>query len=122
MINYKTTVITYIFYLFCKPIFLISYIFTFDINLFIFVIALMNSFISLDFINKDIRKMIIKNNKRYPKGYQSPGSLLFSHCSTIVAVMMLNFCVRYGYRCVHLAIATRSFILAVLFRESLKTG
>ena len=27
--------------------------------------------------------------------------------STIVAVMMLNFCVRYGYRCVHHAIATR---------------
>ena len=40
------------------------------------------------------------------------GSLLLSHRSTIVAVMMLNFCVRYGYRCVHHAIATRSFILS----------
>ena len=32
---------------------------------------------------------------------------------TIVAVMMLNFCVRYGNRCVHHAIATRSLSLNV---------
>ena len=51
------------------------------------------------------------------------GSLLLSHRSTIVAVMMLNFCVRYGYRCVHHAIATRSSLfLSNSFRESLKTG
>ena len=67
MINYKTTVITYIFYLFFKSIILISYIFTFDRSLFIFVIALMNSFISLDLIIKDIYKNDHKRNKkRYP--------------------------------------------------------
>ena len=57
-------VITFIFYLFFKSIILISYIFTFDINLFIFVIAFMNSFISLDLIIKDIYKMIIKGIKK----------------------------------------------------------
>ena len=36
-----------------------------------------------------------------------PGNLLFSHLRTIFAVKMLNFCVRYGYRCVHLAFITR---------------
>ena len=60
-------VITFIFYLFFKSIILISYIFTFDINLFIFVIAFMNSFISLDLIIKDIYKNDHKRNKkRYP--------------------------------------------------------
>ena len=44
--------------------------------------------------------------KRQKKG---TGSLLLWPLRTIVAVMMLNFCVRYGYRCVHHAIATRSF-------------
>ena len=39
------------------------------------------------------------------------GSLLLSHRSTIVAVMMLNFCVRDGYRCFHHAIATRSLLV-----------
>ena len=42
------------------------------------------------------------------------GSLLLSHRSTIVAVMMLNFCVRYGYRCVHHAIITRSSLSSIL--------
>ena len=36
------------------------------------------------------------------------GSLLLSQSLTIFAVMMLNFCVRHGYRCFHHAIATRS--------------
>ena len=40
------------------------------------------------------------------------GSLLFSQLPTIFAVMMLNFCVRYGYRCVHHAITTRSLLNA----------
>ena len=34
--------------------------------------------------------------------------MLLLRSRTIVAVMMLNFCVRDGYRCVHHAIATRS--------------
>lgn len=51
------------------------------------------------------------------------GSLLLSHRSTIVAVMMLNFCVRYGYRCDPASIITRifsSYFTWVRFR-SLKT-
>ena len=108
MINYKTTVITYIFYLFFKSIILISYIFTFDINLFIFVIALMNSFISLDLIIKDIYKMIIKGIKKgIHKDTNRLATCYFSTCALSFAVKMLNFCVRYGYRCVHLAFITR---------------
>ena len=33
---------------------------------------------------------------------------------TIFAAMMLNFCVRYGYRCVHHAIITRSSLSSIL--------
>ena len=36
------------------------------------------------------------------------GSVLLSRLPTIFAAMMLNFCVRYGYRCVHHAFTTRS--------------
>ena len=36
------------------------------------------------------------------------GSVLLSQLPTIFAAMMLNFCVRHGYRCVHHAFATRS--------------
>ena len=68
---------------------------------------------------------LILDKKKDTKGIQRnkkrTGSLLLSHRSTIFAVMMLNFCVRYGYRCVHHAIATRSS-LSNLFRVSLKTG
>ena len=39
------------------------------------------------------------------------GNLLLSHLRTIFAVMMLNFCVRYGYRCLHHAIITGSLPL-----------
>ena len=40
--------------------------------------------------------------------HERTGSLLLLHLRTIFAVMMLNFCVRYGYRCFHHAIATGS--------------
>ena len=43
---------------------------------------------------------------------------IFAQC-TIFAAMMLNFCVRNGYRCVHHAIITR-FFLSSVFR-TLKT-
>ena len=36
-----------------------------------------------------------------------PGSFLFLHRSTTFGVIVLNFCVRNGNRCVHYAIATR---------------
>ena len=48
------------------------------------------------------------------------GSSLLLHRSTIVAVMMLNFCVRYGNRCVHHAITTRSSLLSHSFRNHSK--
>ena len=51
---------------------------------------------------KDKKKDILSDIRR-------TGSLLLLQFPTIVAVMMLNFCVRYGNRCVHHAIATRSF-------------
>ena len=56
---------------------------------------------------------LLNTKKGHQRGIQNKkrtGSLLFSHRSTIFAVMMLNFCVRYGYRCVHHAIATRSLL------------
>ena len=72
--------------------------------------------------------VIIKAGYKIKKGYaevsvnkKRTGSLLLSHLGTIFAVMMLNFCVRYGNRCVHHAIATRSSFLSNSFRESLRT-
>ena len=43
------------------------------------------------------------------------------HQPSIFGTTELNFCVRYGNRCVHHAIATRSSFLSNSFRESLKT-
>ena len=51
---------------------------------------------------------MIKTKKDTQQGIGRTGSLLLLRGCTIVAVMMLNFCVRDGYRCVHHAIATRS--------------
>ena len=50
---------------------------------------------------------------------EGTGNVLFSHRSTIFAAMMLNFCVRYGYRCVHHAVITRFFSLSIF--RTLKT-
>ena len=51
----------------------------------------------------------VRHKKRISKDIQiRTGSLLLSRMTTIVAVMMLNFCVRYGYRCLHHAITTGS--------------
>ena len=41
---------------------------------------------------------------------KKPGSSLFLHLRTIFTTTVLNFCVRYGNRCVHCAIATRLFL------------
>ena len=69
-------------------------------------------------INNDNRNTFVKL-KKAPKGQKKRNwqRAIFAQC-TIVAAMMLNFCVRYGYRCVHHAIATRSFSVS----RTLKTG
>lgn len=57
---------------------------------------------------------LLNTKKGHQRGIQNKkrtGSLLFSHRSTIFAVMMLNFCVRYGYRWFLNAIATGFFFL-----------
>ena len=53
---------------------------------------------------------LIINKKRKKKNWQRA---IFAQ-RTIFAAMMLNFCVRYGYRCVHHAIITRSSLSSIL--------
>ena len=45
------------------------------------------------------------------------GSVLFSQLPTIFAAVMLNFCVRHGYRCFHHAFTTRSLRARTLKTE-----
>ena len=45
------------------------------------------------------------------------GSSLLLRLRTIVATMMLNFCVRYGYRCLHHAFTTASSLSLTLKTE-----
>ena len=55
-------------------------------------------------------------NKQYHKKKDKKKNwqrAIFAQC-TIFAAMMLNFCVRYGYRCVHHAIITRSSLSSIL--------
>lgn len=64
--------------------------------------ALLSSAFFLCFFVLSKKKPIHGDRKK-----REPGGLLLSPLGTIVAVMMLNFRVRYGYGCVHHAIATR---------------
>lgn len=51
--------------------------------------------------------MMAQKKKRSSLFFPSPGRLLFLPFRTIFAVAMLNFCVRYGYRCSHCPVSTR---------------
>ena len=61
-------------------------------------------------------KIILNQQNKIKRQKKSPATC-YSLLTDTIAVTVLNFCVRDGYRCVHRAIVTRLFFERLIFQN-----